>query len=229
MALKSTPRKPGSERKQGHLNLAGEIRKAIVRGVFRGGQPLRQDVLAATYGTSAIPVREALRQLEGEGLVTFLPNRGVVVTELSAAEVRELCEIRILNETEILRLAIPHLDAFTLAKASQILDAVDNDEQFLDTWCDSNWAFHATLYRAANRPQLLALIERLHVKIERYLYAHVALVHYEEQGAKEHRALLRACKRKDVKRAVTALTAHIANVATLLEPYLEQQARFGCG
>ncbi len=215
-------------KKQGYLNLASAIRKEIVRGVFRGGQALRQDDLAATYGTSAIPVREALRQLEGEGLVTFLPNRGVIVVELSAAELRELCEIRVVLESEALRLAMPHLDSATIAKAAEILDASDTDPNFLETWSERNWAFHATLYAAANRPHLLAMIERLNVQVERYLYAHVSLLHYRKQGQDEHRALLRACKRKDEARAVAILTEHIASVATLLEPYLAQRDALTC-
>ena len=215
-------------KKQGHLNLAAEIRKLIVRGVFRSGQALRQDELASTYGTSAIPVREALRQLEGEGLVKFVPNRGVEVVDLSAAEVRELCEIRILLETQALRLAIPKLDQHVLAHAARVLDESDTDPRFLETWSERNWAFHATLYAAADRPQLLAMIERLHVQIERYLYAHVSVLGYRKRGQKEHRALLLACKRKDTKRAVALLTEHIASVATLLEPYLRQRDALTC-
>jgi len=215
-------------KKQGYLNLASAIRREIVRGVFRSGRPLRQDELAATYGTSTIPVREALRQLEGEGLVTFLPNRGVVVTELSAAELRELCEIRVLLETQALRLAIPNLDRRALAKAAKILDESDADPRYLETWGDRNWAFHATLYAAARRPQLLALIERVNVQIERYLYAHVSLLHYRKQGQKEHRTLLQACRRKDTARAVACLRAHIESVADLLEPYLAQRDALAC-
>ena len=71
------------------------LRDAIVRGVLKGGQPLRQDELAARFELSRIPVRGALCQLEGEGLVTTHPHRGAFVSALSSEELQELCEIRI--------------------------------------------------------------------------------------------------------------------------------------
>ncbi len=83
------------------------LRAAISSGELAPGLQLRQDELAARFGTSRIPVREALRQLEAEGFVTFLPNRGAVVSDLSIDEVIELLEIRIALECHALRLAIP--------------------------------------------------------------------------------------------------------------------------
>lgn len=199
------------------------IRAAIASGAFREGEPLRQDDLAERYGTSTIPVREALRQLEGEGLVRFLPNRGFVVATLSAAEIRELCENRFLLESHALRLAIPNLTKFTLTRAAQILEASDQDKNFVQTWGDRNWEFHSTLYAASNRPLLLGMIERIHAHVDRYLRAHVTLANYREQGQREHRALLRACRRKDVEAAVECLRAHILDVADVLCPILEQR------
>lgn len=209
-------------RRQGYPDVAARLREAIVKGAFRGGQPLRQDELAEMYGTSAIPIREALRQMEGEGLVRFLPNRGVVVAELTADEVDDLCNIRVLLETEALRLAIPNLDKQALERAQQILDASDMDENYVDTWSDRNWEFHSTLYAASKREQMLALIRRVHHQIEPYLRAHVVLLNYREHGQKEHRALLRACRRKDVDGAVRLLREHISVVAHLLKPHLVQ-------
>ena len=84
-----------------------ELRRAISQGEFAPGVQLRQDELAERFGTSRIPVREALRQLEAEGFVTLLPNRGAVVSDLSIDEVIELLEIRIALECHALRLAIP--------------------------------------------------------------------------------------------------------------------------
>jgi DNA-binding GntR family transcriptional regulator len=205
------------------LSPVAAIRTAIARGAFREGEALRQDDLAERYGTSTIPVREALRQLEGEGLVSFLPNRGFIVATLSAAEIRELCENRVLLETHALRLAIPNLDRFTLTRAAQILDASDRDTNYVQTWSDRNWEFHSTLYCASNRPLLLGMIERIHVQVERYLRAHVTLANYRDNGQREHRAILRACRRKDVEAAVACLRSHILDVADVLCPMLEQR------
>ncbi len=205
------------------LNPVAAIRSSIASGAFREGEPLRQDDLAERYGTSTIPVREALRQLEGEGLVRFLPNRGFVVAALSAAEIRELCENRVLLESQALAFAIPNLSRVSLSRAAQILDASDQDTNYVLTWGDRNWDFHSTLYAASNRPLLLGMIERMHVQVDRYLRAHVTLANYRDQGQREHRAILRACRRKDVETAVACLRSHILDVADVLCPILEQR------
>jgi len=83
------------------------LRLAISLGEFAPGFQLRQDELAARFGTSRIPVREALKQLEAQGFVTFLPDRGAIVSDLSIDEVVELLEIRIALECHALRLSIP--------------------------------------------------------------------------------------------------------------------------
>src|SRR6266852_9187131 len=85
------------------------LREKILSGEIGDGEQLRQDALAAEYGVSRIPLREALRQLEAEGLVSFYPHRGAVVSTLSLAEIEELFEIRALIEPDMLRRAIPKL------------------------------------------------------------------------------------------------------------------------
>ncbi|MGN8545983.1 GntR family transcriptional regulator [Bradyrhizobium sp. 13971] len=101
------------------------LRAAISSGELAPGLQLRQDELAARFGTSRIPVREALRQLEAEGFVTFLPNRGAVVSDLSIDEVIELLEIRIALECHALRLAIPAMGEIDLEETTKILRAYD--------------------------------------------------------------------------------------------------------
>ena len=83
------------------------LREAISRGMLKGGQQLKQEVIADRFGISKIPVREALKQLEGEGLVTFYPRRGAVVAELSYGEVQEVGEIRAALESLALGWAMP--------------------------------------------------------------------------------------------------------------------------
>jgi len=134
--------------------VAEVLREAILRGVLKGGQPLPQDELAARFGLSRIPIREALRQLEGEGLVTVYPHRGAVVSELSGEELQEMCEIRIALETAAVRLAIPHLDGETLSRAEAILTATDRETDVVAHWSKNNWTFHSTLYMPAHRPRL---------------------------------------------------------------------------
>jgi DNA-binding GntR family transcriptional regulator len=88
---------------------ADALRERILRGDYAEGVPLRQDAIAQDLGVSRIPVREALRQLEAEGLVTFSPHRGAVVSSLSLKEIRELFELRAEIESDLLRRAIPEM------------------------------------------------------------------------------------------------------------------------
>lgn len=203
--------------------LVDEIRNTIVKGHFTSGQPLRQDEIAKMFGTSKIPVREALRQLEGEGLVVSIPNRGLTVSPMSSAELNEICEIRVDLEVRALRLAIPLMTKATIKAAEKILADTERDPDYLDNWSASNWAFHETLYAPIERPLLLRLIEDLHVKTERYLQIHVSMFQYREDGQAEHRAILAACSKKDVVAAARLLKAHINDVGQMLQPYLRQR------
>src|SRR6478752_835984 len=101
------------------------LRERILRGDYPEGEPLRQDALADELGVSRIPVREALRQLEAEGLVTFSPHRGAVVSTLSLEEIEELFELRADIECELLRRAIPNTGAEHLTRANDLLDEFD--------------------------------------------------------------------------------------------------------
>src|SRR5215211_5143679 len=98
------------------------LRERILRGVYPEGEPLRQDALADELGVSRIPVREALRQLEAEGLVTFSPHRGAVVSTLSLSEVEELFELRADIECDLLCRAIPRMTVEQLDRANDVLD-----------------------------------------------------------------------------------------------------------
>lgn len=202
--------------------VADVLRDAIVHGVLKGGQLLRQDELAAQFGLSRIPVREALRQLEGEGLVTMNPHRGAMVSTLSGDELREICEIRTALETMAIRLAIPHLDEAALARAEEILQETDRETDVLGHWSRNNWLFHSTLYLPARRPRLLAMIKHLHDNVDRYLRLHVSMLNYKAKGQAEHWELLDACRRRDADAAVALLGRHIATVGVLLAEYLTE-------
>lgn len=195
--------------------VASVLREAIMKGLLKGGQQLKQDSIAAWFGVSRIPVREALRELEAEGLITLFPNRGAQIAELSAEEAREIYEIRILLETAAIEWAVPQLAREDIDHAKKTLDALD-DEKNPGSWSRLNWEFHASLYRPAKRPRLLAIIGNLHVHVARYLVIYLSAMHYHEQSQEEHRRLLAACEAKDVAQAVNCLVKHLTNASTLL-------------
>src|SRR5215217_4969613 len=125
---------------------ADAIRERILRGHYRDGEPLRQDAIGAELGVSRIPVREALRQLEVEGLVTFNPHRGAVVSTLSLKQIQELFELRADIEGDLIQRSIPHMTAEDDSRAGEILDAYEvalHGGQ-VAVWGALNWQFHST-------------------------------------------------------------------------------------
>lgn len=203
--------------------VASGLRDAILSGVLVGGQPLRQEEIAGSFGVSRSPVREALRQLEGEGMVSFIPHRGAVVSEISHHEVEEITEIRVALETMAMRKAIPLLEDDDIEHAREVLDRIDREEGLITYWSELNWRFHATLLAPAESPRLLALIKTQHDAFERYIRMHLALSDYEKPQ-REHYKLLDLCQEKDSDAALNLLAEHIENTSALLVTYIRDDA-----
>jgi len=203
--------------------IADALREAILRGIFQEGQSLRQDEIATQFGVSRIPVREALKQLEAEGLVTLHLNRGAMVSVLTAAEAQEICEIRSALEVKAMQLAIPKLSESDIEKAAVILETTDQTTD-VGMVAKLNWEFHATLYATAERPRLLSIIKSLHVNCDRYVRVQMAQMDYHERSQKEHYQLLDACRQRDIKAAVRLLKRHIDTAGEQLVTYLQQKA-----
>jgi len=206
--------------------VAEVLREAILLSVLKGGEQLRQDEIAAHLGVSRIPVREALRQLEAEGLVVFYPHRGAIVSDLSYREVQEIYEIRIALETTAIRLAIPHISDADLLRAEKILDAIDLATD-VARWSEINRQFHAVLYTPADRPRLLALINTMRTNVERYQRIYISLMQHQTTSQREHREILEACKRRDIRAAVRNIERHLGNASQSLAAYLKHTRRNG--
>ena len=201
------------------------LRTQILRGHFPDGEALRQDALARQLGVSRIPIREALRQLEAEGLVTFTPHRGAVVSKLSLEEIDEVFELRAETETGLLRRAIPHLTPEHFKRLDEILiryeRALERGE--VAVWGELNWQFHSTLYAPADRPITLGLMQRLHDHADRYVRVQLAVTHWESRASQEHRAIAAAARRKDTRRACVLLRQHILSAGQSLVTFLREQ------
>jgi len=195
------------------------LREVILSGELAEGEQLRQDALAAQYGISRIPLREALRQLEAEGLVSFIAHRGAVVSALSLDEIEELFAIRALIEPELVRRAIPRLSEEDLTRAAEILaqqaDAFKQESR-VRMWGELNWRFHATLYAAADQPQSMAIIEKVNRNIDRYLRIQLTLSRGTSRAVDEHQAILDACRAKDVRAAARLTRNHILAASRIL-------------
>jgi DNA-binding GntR family transcriptional regulator len=204
---------------------ADALRERILHGRFPEGEPLRQDAIAEELGVSRIPVREALRQLEAEGLVTFNPHRGAVVSTLSLSEIEELFELRAMIELELLHRSLPRIGHEDVVRAKEILDAYESALRNGDvaSWGEMNWQFHSTLFAPADRPFTLGVAQKLHQQCDRYLRMQLALTHGELRANAEHRAILAAVRKKNAARAGDLLREHILGAGRALCDFLRHE------
>jgi DNA-binding GntR family transcriptional regulator len=201
------------------------LRERILRGDYPEGEPLRQDALAEELGVSRIPVREALRQLEAEGLVTFSPHRGAVVSSLSLAEIDELFELRASIESDLLARAVP---AMTDEQLDRAVDVLDEFEIALATgevtrWGPLNWHFHAALYAPANRNLTMGVLQKLHHHRDRYFRMEVLLAQGGGRANNEHRAITAAVRDKNIPLASELMRTHILGAGQSLVELLQEQ------
>ena len=207
-----------------HEMVASVLREAITTGHLRANEPLPQDEIAAQLRVSHIPVREALRQLESEGLVTYQPNRGAAVSALTSDEIREIYEIRAILETAAIRRAAVRLTAAELLHARGLLDQAEQAAAGAE-WGALDVEFHEAVYALEDRPRLHELITGLLRRVDRYWLSHGLMLKHRDLFDREHRKLLEAVERRDGEAAVALLEAHLAGAARLLTEELEGSAR----
>jgi DNA-binding GntR family transcriptional regulator len=205
--------------------VAERLRDQIIRGEIQEGAQLRQDVIAAQFQVSRIPVREALRQLDAEGLITIVPNRGAVVPELSPDDIEELFAIRALLEPEVLKVSIPHLTQAEFTKAETVLKKFSNElkrEENIADWGVLNSEFHSILYSGANRPRFMSVIRNVNHNGERYTRLQLYLTHGMKRANEEHHQILELCRKRDVTAACKLLRQHIQYAGQSLKQVVQE-------
>jgi DNA-binding GntR family transcriptional regulator len=203
--------------------IAASLRDAVTRGQIPAGTPLRQDRIAAQFGVSHIPVREALQQLAAEGLAVLIHNRGYVVSELSPEAVWELTEYRALLEGEMARCAVPNLTRVDLDGAAAVLDDLDRATDILETLRLAA-VFHTIIYRRAERPFFLKSIEAVRGNLARYWRLAWEDVGFKPHSQDEHRRILSLCRRRKADDVKCEVERHIRATGTLIIEYLRDQA-----
>jgi DNA-binding GntR family transcriptional regulator len=209
--------------------VAEELRRRIVDGEFSAGFQLRQDALAAEFGVSRIPVREALMQLEAEGLVKIHPHRGAIVSELSTAEIQELFELRALLEPRLLKASARHLTEADYARLDQILNEYSSElrAKHVKRWGELNSEFHTVLYQHAGQPRALAIVANLLQECDRHTRLQLSLTDGMKRAEVEHAELLHLCKSGKIAAACALLKTHIENVSKSLRQYFDEHQKHG--
>jgi DNA-binding GntR family transcriptional regulator len=206
--------------------VADTLRRRILAGELGEGEQLRQEVLAAELGVSRIPLREAFRLLEGEGLITIAPHRGAVVAVRSPEEIGELFDLRVLLEPDILRYAIPKLTERDLREAATILAGYSTalTQRDVEAWGRLNTQFHLALYRPAERPRSLALVRSLLDQTDGYTRMQLLLTGGQSRAQREHTELLELCRERKTTAAAKLVEDHVREAGRSLVDFMRKQA-----
>lgn len=190
--------------------IAAVLREEILNGELTPGTWLRQDELAARLGTSRIPLREALRILESDGLTESLPNRGSRVPTLSLEDVNTYYRMRERLEPLTLTESLPHLTGRDLTRLEDIQDEIERDGD-VNRFLALDREFHMTTYSGCPSQHLLAMTERLWNSTQHYRRAFMLLTDSDRATIvnAEHRLILDAVHRRDPEDAERYLSGHI--------------------
>lgn len=205
------------ERKTTTDHIAAALRTAIYDGQFADGEELNQVELAQYFNVSRVPIREALRQLQAEGLVRIVAHRKTLIVGLSLDEIVELMETRAVLEAHLVRRRGPLLDAPTLARLTRLCDEMDALTDYGSPWVLKNWEFHRTLYGGGSKT-MIDLVERIHIQLERYT-RQAGTEERRRAAAAEHRDIVRLIERQDYAGASALLLNHVLHTGEAIRAY----------
>lgn len=214
-------------------DLARRIHERVLDGGFPAGTWLRQETLAADFRVSRTPIREALRKLQADGIVTVSPNRGALIRWPTALEVREAYVIRAELEGLAARLAVEHAEppVLEMLRAAvrlfpRALEPPTPDQQQRAAWRAANDNFHDTIISAAENTRLQRSITDLHRAFPRNLTW--AALHEDatlfDRSAAEHQHILDAIENGDPGLARERMLEHVLSAGTLVANWFERHA-----
>ena len=198
------------------------LREAILSGRLKPGSRIRQEELAEEYGISRIPVREALRRLESEGLVILVPNSGAWIAKLDRSECVEIYKIRERLEPLALSESCANLTPDALARMESLagrIEATTDPDEFLRL----DREFHLLSYEGARMPHLMQMITKYWNSTQQYRRAFTATAGQAGMSAVylEHRLIIETLKRRDGEQAAMILHGHIRRTRLELEKHDE--------
>lgn len=193
-----------------------KLREDILSGVYKEKEELKEVSIGEELGVSRTPVREALRQLELEGLVRIIPNKGAYVTGITQEDVRDIYKIRSILEGLCARWATEHITEEQLTELEEIIllsefhlkkrDACAEQVSVLDG------RFHKVLYEASNSRIMEHVLSDFHKYVKMARRMSVGSKSRAEKSIREHKEILGAIKKKDADMAEQLANRHIMNV-----------------
>jgi DNA-binding GntR family transcriptional regulator len=199
------------------------LRDRILSGELSGDARLNPAEIAELLGISRMPVREALRQLDAEGLVIMRPNRAALVRRLTAAEVEDLFEIRTALEVLAVRPAVQALNDELLAELVATMQRMDRARSNPVEWLRRHDDFHDSISALGQRKRLRQELARVRLAIRPYLLMYMKVYETVEMPGLEHSSLIDALASRDVARAESAMRVHVANPGAGLIRFLRER------
>ena len=215
---------PGRERKTIADHIADALRAAIYDGQFADGEELNQVGLARYFKVSRVPIREALRRLQAEGLVSDAAHRRALVLGLDLDQIVEAIEIRAVLEGHLVAKAGPRLDTATLARLRELCAEMERLTDYDYNWVLKNWEFHRRLYGPSGSAAAIRMVERLALKVERYV-RRAGRPERQRAASIEHRRILEAVARGRFADARARMQAHILQTGEEVRRHFSAAAR----
>jgi DNA-binding GntR family transcriptional regulator len=205
------------------------LRGAIIAGQLAPGERVPQESVAERIGVSVVPVREALRVLEGEGQVVYRPRRGYFVAKLDLGDLEEIYELRRILEERAARLSLPALDEEAIGRMTQAADECAGFAAAGDVAreLDANRRFHFAVLEAHGQPHIMRLIRLLWDSTEAYRAMYYNSPRERDAADEAHRRIIAAVVNRDADRLIVELDAHRARALEMLGGVLSPKGEGG--
>jgi DNA-binding GntR family transcriptional regulator len=199
-----------------------QLKQAIISGTILPGSTMTIRRLAASFGISLMPVREALRRLVAEHVLIMLPNRSAALPVITPERFHEITRIRVSLEALAAEEGAPRIGAAEIDRMAALNEAMERPlASRSPEYLKNNRDFHFTLYRASGLPTLVSMIESLWLQIGPLLTIHQREFTQPAPAMQvHHHAVLRALQRRDGKAAGAAIAADVQDAATIISPRL---------
>jgi len=208
--MRSEKRTKGNTREY----IYNKIREDIIYGRLRPGERLLESELTRNYQVSRTPVREAIRQLQSEGFVNVISNRGATVTKLSIQEVDEIYGIRAILEAYAVRLAVEKITKNDLNNLLKIQKKLEENASIKDYegYIENNIKFHFFFPEISGNKNLLRTIQDLRRCVYRYQYITLTIPGSFDPWLKGHRKIIDALIKKDAELAAKNMENHLEDI-----------------
>ncbi len=196
-------------------DLFSNLRKDILQGKLRQGEKLTEQQICDEYNVSRTPVREAFRQLELEGFIETIPNRGAFVVGFSSQDIQDMYELRKSYEVLAVKWAIERITKEEYEKLEEAFEFMEfyTQKQDMEKMLNINMNFHELIYRASHNRMLYHILSsyQLYIKQSRPSNRNDVSSGYLDEILAEHRAIFESFRNKDVEGGIAAVSRHLDN------------------